>query len=41
MPLDISDFTRLAASTIISTRDLVVSGQGKSAKAKLGNFIFS
>jgi len=41
MPLDISEFTRLAASTSISTRDLVVSGQGKTAKARLGNFIFA
>ena len=41
MALTLDTFTTLAKATAFSTRDIVVSGQGKDATARLGNFIFS
>ena len=39
--LTVDTFRTLASSTAFSSRDLVVSGEGKAAIAKLGNFVLS
>ena len=41
MPITLDSFRTIANSTAFSSRDIVVQGQGKTATAKLGNFIFS
>ena len=41
MPITLDSFRTIANSTAFSSRDIVVQGEGKTATAKLGNFIFS
>ena len=41
MPLNIDTFRNIANSTLFSSRDLAVQGQGETATARLGNFVFS
>ena len=41
MPLNIDTFSQLAKSSFFSSRDISVSGEGKKATAKLGNFLMS
>ena len=41
MPITLDTFKAVANSTVCSSRDVVVQGEGKAATAKLGNFIFS
>ena len=41
MPLNIETFSRVANSAIVTSRDIVVQGDGDKAVAKLGNYIFS
>ena len=41
MPLNIETFSRIANSAIVTSRDIVVQGEGDKAVAKLGNYIFS
>ena len=41
MPITLDTFKAVANSTVFSSRDIVVQGEGKTATAKLGNFIFS
>ncbi len=41
MPITLDTFKAIANSTVFSSRDIVVQGEGKTATAKLGNFIFS
>ena len=41
MPMTLDAFKAVASSTAFSSRDIVVQGEGKTATAKLGNFIFS
>ena len=41
MPITLDTFKAVAGLTAFSSRDIIVQGQGKSATAKLGNFIFS
>ena len=41
MPLNIEAFSKIANSALITSRDIVVQGEGSKAVAKLGNYIFS
>ena len=41
MPITLDTFKAVANSTVFSSRDIVVQEEGKTATAKLGNFIFS
>ena len=41
MPITLDTFKAVANSTAFSSRDIVVQGEGKTATARLGNFIFS
>ena len=41
MPLNIDTFRNVANSTLFSSRDLAVQGEGDDATARLGNFVFS
>ena len=41
MPITLDSFRTIANSTAFSSRDIVVQGEGKTATARLGNFIFS
>ncbi len=41
MPLNIETFRSLVGQTHYGNRDIVVSGEGKNATARLGNFFFS
>ena len=41
MPLNVETFRNLVSQTHFGNRDIVVSGEGKNATARLGNFFFS
>ncbi|MBQ6339400.1 MAG: hypothetical protein IJI36_09655 [Kiritimatiellae bacterium] len=41
MPITLDTFKAVANSTAFASRDIVVQGEGKTATARLGNFIFS
>ena len=41
MPLNIDSFRNIANTAWLSSRDLVVQGQGEQASVRLGNYIFS
>ena len=41
MGIDIQAFSRVANSALIKSRDIVITGEGNKAAAKLGNYIFS
>ena len=41
MPLNVDSFRSLVDQTLCANRDIVVSGEGKNATARLGNFFFS
>ena len=41
MPLTLDTFRTIANSTLFSSRDIVVNGEGDNATARLGNFVFS
>ena len=41
MPLNIDNFKTIASQTIFGSRDIAVRGQGETATARLGNFMFS
>ena len=41
MPVNIDAFRRVADSALITSRDIVVKGEGDKSDAKLGNYIFS
>ena len=41
MPLNVETFRNLVNQTNFGNRDIVVSGEGKNATARLGNFFFS
>ena len=41
MSLTIDSFRNIANSAYITSRDIAVQGQGKTATARLGNYIFS
>ena len=41
MPLNVDSFRSLVGQTLYANRDIVVSGEGKNATARLGNFFFS
>ncbi|MBQ4384869.1 MAG: hypothetical protein II823_02965 [Kiritimatiellae bacterium] len=41
MGIDIQAFSRVANSAFIKSRDIVITGEGNKAAAKLGNYIFS
>ena len=41
MPLNVETFRSLVGQTHYGNRDIVVSGEGKNATARLGNFFFS
>ena len=41
MPLNVESFRSLVDQTSFGNRDIVVSGEGKNATARLGNFFFS
>ena len=41
MSLNIDSFRTLASQTVFGSRDIAVQGQGETATARLGNFVFS
>ena len=41
MPLNVETFRSLVGQTRYGNRDIVVSGEGKNATARLGNYFFS
>ena len=41
MGIDLQAFTRVANSALIKSRDIIITGEGDKAAAKLGNYIFS
>ena len=41
MPLNIDSFRTVASQTLFGSRDIAVQGQGETAAARLGNFVFS
>ena len=41
MPLNIDSFRTIANQTVFGSRDIAVQGQGETAAARLGNFVFS
>ncbi|MBR4614991.1 MAG: hypothetical protein IKO55_05240, partial [Kiritimatiellae bacterium] len=41
MPLNVDTFRSLVDQTRYGNRDIIVSGEGKNATARLGNFFFS
>ena len=41
MPLNVDAFRSLVGQTCYGNRDIVVSGEGKNATARLGNYFFS
>lgn len=41
MPLNVETFRSLVGQTHYGNRDIVVSGEGKNATARLGNYFFS
>ena len=41
MPLNVETFRSLVGQTRYGNRDIIVSGEGKNATARLGNFFFS
>lgn len=41
MPLNIDAFRKVANSALVTSRDIIVTGEGSKAVAKLGNYIFS
>ena len=41
MGIDLQAFTRVANSAVIKSRDIIITGNGDKAAAKLGNYIFS
>ena len=40
MPLNVESFRSLVNQTHYGNRDIIVSGEGKNATARLGNFFF-
>ena len=41
MPLNIDTFQSIAKSSLLSSRDIAVHGEGEQATARLGNYFFS